>query len=171
MADERLQIRVAREADFTDCVAIAQRAWPLFHERPSIYHLFCKFFSNTSFIAERDGRTIGFLLGFFSQVDPSQAYIHLVAVDPPAQRGGIAARLYATFIDAVREAGVRHVGLIVNPDNPGSLAFHKRMGFTADLHEPTIAIGDVVAVRDYNGEGIHMVPFILNIEAAKGGSS
>ena len=141
------------------CVFIARRAWPEFKERESIYHLFCKFFSNTSFVCERDGEIHAFLLGFLSQVNPDHAYIHLVAVDPPAQRQGLAARLYQKFFEAAGGLGAQQVRLIVNPDNAGSLAFHRRLGFQPDLHGETVEVEGVLAVKDYNGPGLHMVPF------------
>jgi hypothetical protein len=87
-------IRNANETDFLSCVLIARRAWPEINEREAIYHILCKFFNNTCFIAEETGKIQGFLLGFLSQVDARQAYIHLVAVDTSAQRQGLASRLY-----------------------------------------------------------------------------
>src|SRR6267143_6847803 len=94
-------IRNARETDFVSCVHIARKAWPEFKERESIYHLFCKFFNNTCFVCEQNGEIRAFLLGFISQVDGSQAYIHLVAVDPSAQRQGFASQLYQKFFEQV----------------------------------------------------------------------
>jgi ribosomal protein S18 acetylase RimI-like enzyme len=151
-------IRNARETDFMNCVLIARRAWPEFKERESIYHVFCKFFNNTCFVCDADGSINAFLLGFLSQVDASEAYIHLVAVDPPAQRQGLAKQLYQRFFKTVSALGARQVRLIVNPDNAGSLAFHRTLGFEADLHGETIIVGGVQAVRDYNGPNLHMVP-------------
>jgi ribosomal protein S18 acetylase RimI-like enzyme len=152
-------IRNAQEQDFMSCVSIARKAWPEFKERESIYHLFCKFFNNTCFVCERDGEIVGFVLGFISQVNPSQAYIHLVAVDPSAQRLGLAERLYQKFFNAAVALNAHEVRLIVNPDNSGSLAFHKKLGFQLALSGETIEIDGVLAVKDYNGPGLHMVPF------------
>ena len=152
-------IRNAQEPDFLSCVMIAKRAWPEFKERESIYHLFCKFFNNTSFVCEGDGRIQAFLLGFISQVDTSEAYIHLVAVDPPARRQGLAYQLYQKFFETVGCLGVRQVRLIVNPDNNVSLAFHNKLGFHADLTGDIIQVEGVLAVKDYNGPGLHMIPF------------
>lgn len=152
-------IRNAQESDFMSCVKIAKYAWPEFKERESIYHLFCKFFSNTCFVCEGDGEIQAFLLGFISQVDTSQAYIHLVAVNPPAQRQGLAEQLYQTFFKTVSRVGVRQVRLIVNPENHVSIAFHKKLGFRFDPHGDTIQVDGVLAVKDYNGLGLHMVPF------------
>jgi ribosomal protein S18 acetylase RimI-like enzyme len=152
-------IRNARETDFVSCVQIARKAWPEFKERESIYHLFCKFFNNTCFVCEQDGEIHAFLLGFISQVDGSQAYIHLVAVDPSAQRQGFASKLYQKFFEKAHALGAQVVRLIVNPDNPGSLVFHKKLGFQPKLHGDAIEIEGVLAVKDYNGPQLHMVPF------------
>jgi ribosomal protein S18 acetylase RimI-like enzyme len=156
-------IRTAHEVDFFSCVTISRKAWPEFKERESIYHLFCKFFNNTCFVCDDDESIKGFLLGFMSQVDNSQAYIHLVAVDPSAQRHGLATQLYHRFFQAAQGLGARQVRLIVNPDNSGSLAFHKKLGFDVDLHGETIEIDGIRAVKDYNGPGIHMVPFVRSL--------
>ena len=43
-----MPIRNAAESNFYSCVLIARRAWPEFKERESIFHLFCKFFSNNN---------------------------------------------------------------------------------------------------------------------------
>jgi len=151
-------IRNAGELDFLSCVGIAARAWPSFKERESIYHLFCKYFSKTCFICEREEAIRAFLLGFLSQVNTKDAYIHLVAVDPDYQRQGLAGRLYQRFFEVAFNLNARRVRLIVNPDNIASLAFHQKFGFQNEAHGDVILINEVLAVRDYNGPGIHMVP-------------
>lgn len=152
-------IRNAKEKDFMSCVLIAQRAWPQFKERESIYHLFCKFFNDTCFVCEREGEIRAFVFGFISQVNSRQAYIHLVAVDPSAQRHGLAQQLYKKFFEAVDALGAREIRLIVNPDNGTSLAFHKKLGFQVDLTGEIVEVDGVLAAKDYNGPGLHMVPF------------
>ena len=156
-------IRNAKETDFWECVELARRAWPDFKERPSIYHLFCKFFNRTCFVAGRGGKIHGFLLGFLSQVDSKEAYIHLVAVDPKHQRRGIASLLYDKFFKTVTRMGGRRVSLIVNPDNGPSLRFHKNLGFHKSTKVKRITVR-VMAIKDYNGPGIHMVLFHKDLE-------
>lgn len=152
-------IRNARETDFWNCVQISREAWPDFEERPSIYHLFCKFFSTTSFVAEDAGTIRGFLLGFLSQVDSDEAYIHLVAVDPKYQKRGIARALYEKFFETARGMGRLRIRLIVNPDNIGSLMFHEKLKFQPVYEGETITIDGVTATKDYNGPQLHMVVF------------
>jgi ribosomal protein S18 acetylase RimI-like enzyme len=159
-----IRIRHATEEDFMDCVNISHAAWPEFRERESIYHLFCKHFSNTSFVALSEGVTRGFLLGFLSQTDAMVAYLHLVAVHPNWQNHGIAKSLYMRFFQTAREQGRRRIRLIVNPDNARSLRFHEALGFRADLTGETVVIDGVTAVSDYNGPGKPMVPFCKDLE-------
>jgi GNAT superfamily N-acetyltransferase len=154
-----LTLRHPSDRDFVPCVAIARAAWPDFHERPSIYHLFTKHFANTSFVAEADGVIRGFVLGFLSQTHPGVAYLHLVVVDPDFQSHGIATRLYQRFFDNARALRCTRVELIVNPDNPRSLAFHQKLGFELSPINDAVVVDGVTAARDYNGPGIHMVPF------------
>lgn len=158
-----MTIRNARETDFFRCVSIASRAWPEFREREAIFHLLCKFFTDTCFVSEVGWEIEGFLLGFISQVDRHEAYIHLICVEPSAQRRGVASRLYDDFFKAVRHQGVECVRLTVAPDNVASLAFHTSRGFQPDICGESIEIGSILAAKDYNGPGNHMVPFVLKL--------
>ncbi|GIO02197.1 GNAT family N-acetyltransferase [Brevibacillus laterosporus] len=42
--------------------------------------LFFEHFTHTSFIAEKNGELIGFLIGFLSQIHTDEAYIHFVGI-------------------------------------------------------------------------------------------
>ncbi|MDE1160655.1 MAG: GNAT family N-acetyltransferase [Acidobacteriaceae bacterium] len=159
-----MRIRNTQDADFYRCVEISREAWPFFKERESIYHLFCKFFANTSFVCENnDGRVVGFLFGFMSQVNPAEAYIHLVVVETAAQGQGIAASLYEEFMERVEWLGADRVRLIVNPDNKSSQKFHQKLGFVVDLHGPTVLVESVLAHENYNGPGLHMVTYLREL--------
>ncbi len=159
---KKVLIRNAQERDFTSCVEVAKRSWPIF-EREAVYHLFCKFFNDTCFVCEHDETLDGFLLGFISQTNRAEAYIHWIVVDPSAQRRGVATRLYERFFEAARRFGAQRVRLTVDPANAASLALQKRNRFQPDLCGETILVGDVLAVRDYNGKGLHMVPFLRSL--------
>lgn len=161
-----MEIRNIKEADFLACVNIVRESWSEFKERESIYHLFAKYFSNTCFVCEHDGKVVAFLLGFLSQVDEITAYIHLVSTDVHFQRKGFAATLYRHFFDMARNEGRKKVCLIVNPDNIPSLEFHKKLGFQISNKGNLVKIGEVDAVKDYNGPGNHMVMFSRELTAS-----
>ncbi|MEW6399938.1 MAG: GNAT family N-acetyltransferase, partial [Bacillota bacterium] len=86
-------------------------------------------FADTGFVAEEDGKLIGFLLGFVSQSRPGEAYIHLAGVHPTRRGSGVGRRLYETFFAAVEERGCHTVSAITGPLGPESLAFHRSLGF------------------------------------------
>ncbi len=50
--------------------------------------IFFVHFRPTSFAAQEHDRVVGFLAGFVSQSDPSQAYIHFVAIHPDHRKRG-----------------------------------------------------------------------------------
>jgi predicted GNAT superfamily acetyltransferase len=158
-----MTIRNAREADFVTCVSIAHRAWPEFKEREAIYHILCKYFNNTCFVSEENGDIQGFLLGFISQVDSHDGYIHLIVVDNSLQRRGIAGNLYTEFFKTVRGMGAKRVRLTIDPANAASLGFHASMGFQPEILGERIQVGSVWAAKDFNGPGKHMVPMRLQL--------
>jgi ribosomal protein S18 acetylase RimI-like enzyme len=110
---------------------------------PVLPRLFFLHFEGTSFVAEDEtGDLVGFVCGFLSQTDPSEAYIHFVGVSPDRRGEGIGRRLYERFFEEVREAGRAVVRCVTAPANEGSVAFHEALGFEVDR-----------VVADYDGPG------------------
>lgn len=94
-------------------------------------------------LATIEDRLAGFLIGlgpgldyaspnyrYFCEHHQSFAYVDRVAVAEDARRQGVANRLYANFIDSVRDrATVMTCEVNLRPANPGSLRFHEALGF------------------------------------------
>jgi predicted GNAT superfamily acetyltransferase len=94
-------------------------------------------------LARDEGDTLAFLVGLGPGADYASlnyrwfndrydrfAYIDRVAVAPGARRRGIAAALYEDFAEASKPWSPMlccEVNLL--PPNPGSMAFHERLGF------------------------------------------
>jgi len=58
------------------------------------------------------------------------AYVDRIAVAPVAQRQGVAEALYADFANVTRHwAQYMCCEVNIRPENPGSFAFHQRLGF------------------------------------------
>lgn len=87
-------------------------------------------FGETSVLAERSGRILGYLLGFVSQ--DGTGYIHAVAVRSEARGEGLASAMYARFEALVRARGARGLKAITAPENTGSRAFHEALGFSVE---------------------------------------
>jgi ribosomal protein S18 acetylase RimI-like enzyme len=105
--------------------------------------LFFLHFEGTSFVAEdEEGNLVAFLIGFVSQTDPDEAYVHFVGVAPAHRGSGIGRRLYERFFDTVSAHGCTTARCVTSPANTGSIAFHEALGFTVDR-----------VVADYDGSG------------------
>jgi mycothiol synthase len=88
------------------------------------------------FLAERDGRVIGF---HWTKVHPAHprrfdgeqvGEVYVVGVDPDAQGGGLGKALTVAGLRHLREKGLRRVILYVESDNAPAIAVYARLGFT-----------------------------------------
>lgn len=156
-------IRVAKEKDFINISKLAEKCAPMATERDSIYHIFTKFFQNTVFVAEKDNKLLGFLLGFISQVNSEEAYIHLLCVDPDYRNKGLAKSFIKIFFKVIADMDCKKVFLITKPINQHAINFYKKLGFKKVDNVKNINLNGVWAVKDYNGLGKHMIVFEKNI--------
>ncbi len=61
---------------------------------PMLPRLFFVHFEGTSYVVDDgDGQLAAFLIGFLSQTDPAEAYIHFVGVSPEHRGGGLGRQL------------------------------------------------------------------------------
>ena len=162
---EELKIRNTFEEDFVNIAELAEECSPMETERNSIYHIFTKFFRSTSFVAEStSGEIVGFILGFISQENPEEAYIHLLCVDPKKRGKSIGRKMVDAFMDAVALKGCKKVNLITKPINWNSISFYKKLGFLEDKSGETMNVLGTTAIKNYNGMGQHMVVFYRLID-------
>lgn len=93
---------------------------------------------------ERAGRLVGFVIAmqpgaayesenyvFFEGRGIDHLYVDRIVIDAAERGTGLGAVLYAAVFAAARQQGRHEVTCEVNldPPNPGSLAFHERLGF------------------------------------------
>jgi RimJ/RimL family protein N-acetyltransferase len=90
-------------------------------------------FHDTSFVIERETELVAFLVGFLSQANPGDAYIHAVAVAPQWRGHGFARLLYERFLEVARRLGRARVRAVTTESNRASLAFHRRLGFAINV--------------------------------------
>ena len=133
-----VSLRAARPGDYEPISAVADDWWgrPILGALP---RLFLDHFHRTSLVAERDDIMVGFLIGFCSPSEPDEAYIHFLGVAPADRRQGLARQLYEAFFSLARADRRTVVSAVTSPVNAGSIAFHRRMGFT--VTDPATARG------------------------------
>jgi ribosomal protein S18 acetylase RimI-like enzyme len=138
-----IAIESARDGDLAGILRNYERFWGDRELPRHLHHsMFFLEFRDTAFIA-RDtgsGEIAGYLLGFIAPT--RDGYIHLVGVRDDYRALGLGRTLYETFEKAARERGAVALKAITNPENEGSVAFHKRVGFT-----------EMTPVEDYGGSG------------------
>jgi len=138
-----IAIEGVRDGDLAEILRNYERFWSD-RDLPRYLHhpMFFLEFRDTAFIA-RDlgtGEIAGYLLGFVAPT--GDGYIHFVAVRDDSRTLGLGRTLYETFEQAARDRGAVALKAITSPQNEGSVAFHRRVGFT-----------ETVRVEDYGGSG------------------
>lgn len=153
-----------REIEPNDCApirSVVEAWWGAPMESDCLTKWYFRHFRQTCFVAVKEGRIVGFVLGFLSQSLPDEAYIRLVMVDPACRGMGIARALYEEFIEAVREKGRSAVVCVTAPSKSDSIAFHSRLGFRMEAQDR--AVEGLPVCDDYDGRGGKRVVFRLEL--------
>jgi ribosomal protein S18 acetylase RimI-like enzyme len=146
-------IRHAQPSDYGRVIGRVNAWWGGRDMAPMLPKLFFLHFEGTSFVADDEGEQLaGFLIGFLSQTDSTEAYIHFVGVAPERRGEGLGRELYQRFFDAVRAHGRTVVRCVTSPGNVGSAAFHEALGFEVER-----------VARDYDGPGEDRVVFLKRL--------
>jgi ribosomal protein S18 acetylase RimI-like enzyme len=138
-----VEIRHAKPSDYGRVISRVNVWWEGRNMAPLLSRLFFLHFEGTSFVAEReDGDLAGFLVGFLSQTDPREAYVHFIGVAPEERGSGLGRELYERFFAEVAAHGRTVVRCVTSPVNEASVAFHKALGFEVER-----------VAADYDGPG------------------
>jgi predicted GNAT superfamily acetyltransferase len=142
---QNFRLRVMRETDLPQVREVNDAAAPAIN--PLSEHDLADLFSmcDVRLVAtDRNHRLLAFLLSmgsgqpyssenyrYFEDRGIRHQYIDRIVVAPPAKGTGIGRALYESVFERARERGASEVTAEVNirPLNPGSIAFHERLGF------------------------------------------
>ena len=147
-----MQVRNVRSSDCQQVLAVINDWRGGRNMADMLPTLFFDHFQNTSFIVEEDGQMVAFLIGFVSQSQAEESYIHFIGVHPEFRKHGLAHRLYNLFLEKVRSLGCSKVRCVTSPLNEGSIQFHTRIGFEIES-----------VAKDYDGRGNTRVLFVKMI--------
>jgi ribosomal protein S18 acetylase RimI-like enzyme len=148
-----VEIRHAEPADYGRVIGRVNLWWGGRDMAPILPRLFFVHFEGTSYVADdEDGQLAAFLIGFLSQTDPDEAYIHFVGVAPERRGGGLGRQLYERFFADASAHGRTLVRCVTSPANEQSVAFHKALGFEVER-----------IAHDYDGPGEDRVLFVKQL--------
>jgi len=146
-----INFRYAEASDYQPIISVVNEWWGGRTMAEMLPKLFLIHFRQTSFIAEKNGEILGFLIGFVSQTFPTEAYSHFIGVHPEYRKIGLGSALYERFFHAVKRLGCNKVCCVTSPLNNGSVTFHLLMGFSIELSGMTDESSCVI--KDYDGRG------------------
>jgi GNAT superfamily N-acetyltransferase len=139
------RITTADVADLRQVLAEHHRYWGERDLRGLHLAVLVREFGPTCLVARGADGIVGYVFGF---VTPGgTGYVHLVATRDDARGRGLGRRLYGAFAEAAEGQGARRLKAITSTGNVGSIAFHRRLGFSAET------------VPDYDGPGEARVVF------------
>ena len=148
-----MEVRHAEPADYGRVIGRVNAWWGGRDMAPMLPRLFFVHFEGTSYVVDDgEGQLAAFLIGFLSQTDPKEAYIHFMGVSPEHRGGGLGRQLYERFFEDARAAGRTRVTCVTSPGNEGSVAFHEALGFTSES-----------VAHDYDGPGEDRVLFVKTL--------
>ncbi|WP_223593756.1 GNAT family N-acetyltransferase [Neobacillus bataviensis] len=157
-----MQIRNVKSSDYNVISPLINEWWGGRQMSDMLPKLFFVHFKNTSFIAEKDGEILGFLIGFLSQSDKDVAYIHFVGVNPNHRKNQIGKQLYNEFFNVAKKHKVNFVRAVTSPVNKVSIAYHTKMGFNIENGDKEV---DGVSVfSDYDGPNQDRVLFVKGVD-------
>ena len=84
------------------------------------------YFSDSSVVAESDGKLLGFITGFISPKDPETLFVWQVAVSPSARGLGLGLNMLEHLFSRVHCQGVRFIETTITDDNAASWALFRR---------------------------------------------
>jgi mycothiol synthase len=82
------------------------------------------------FLAERDGKLVGFHWTKIHGTPPAVGEVYVVGVDPAAQGGGLGRALTLAGLRYLRSRGLPEVMLYVDEDNVAAIRLYESLGFT-----------------------------------------
>jgi ribosomal protein S18 acetylase RimI-like enzyme len=156
-----MDIRSVKSSDYYVISPYINEWWGGRNMSTMLPKLFFDHFQNTSFVAEEDGKLVGFLIGFFSQSHSDEAYIHFVGIHPDKRKRNIGKHLYTHFFDVVQESGRSIVRCVTSPVNKVSIAYHIKMGF--EVEDGDKVVDGVSVTANYDGPNQDRVLFVKHL--------
>ncbi len=149
--------RKAKSSDHDSVIAALQSWWGGRDLTAMLPKLFLNHFNDTSFMIEKRGQMIGFLIGFMSPALKNEAYVHFMGIHPDFRNKGLGKTVYEHFFKICRNQNRRVIRACTSPVNKGSVAFHQKIGFRVESGDDEI--DGLPVTRNYNRPGDHKVLF------------
>ena len=126
-----MKLRAYQNDDWQALIDLWQRVFPDNppHNDPSQVISAKRAVDDLIFVALEEDSIVGAVMAGY---DGHRGWLYAVAVDHPHRRHGIARRLVAHALDALRQLGCIKVNLQIRSDNAQVVAFYESLGFCVE---------------------------------------
>ena len=126
-----MKLRAYQNDDWQALIDLWQRVFPDDppHNDPSQVISAKRAVDDLIFVALEEDSIVGAVMAGY---DGHRGWLYAVAVDHPHRRHGIARRLVAHTLDALRQLGCIKVNLQIRSDNAQVVAFYESLGFCVE---------------------------------------
>ncbi len=126
-----MKLRAYQNEDWQALIDLWQRVFPDDppHNDPSQVISAKRAVDDLIFVALEEDSIVGAVMAGY---DGHRGWLYAVAVDHPHRRHGIARRLVAHALDALRQLGCIKVNLQIRSDNAQVVAFYESLGFCVE---------------------------------------
>ncbi|MDF3026023.1 MAG: family N-acetyltransferase [Fluviicola sp.] len=158
-----MTIEILKPSDYDSIIGELNDWWGGRNMVDMLPRLFFKNFNNTSFIIREKNVVAGFIIGFISQTQKINAYVHFIGVNPVMRNKQIGKKLYTQFFQTVRELGAEKVECVTSVNNETSIKFHQKIGFGI-VNADFVNDKGIAYFRNYDGPGEDRVLFQYNLK-------
>jgi phosphoribosylamine--glycine ligase len=156
-----VRFRPAREEEFLSVQGFVSGCPPLEAYPQHVYRILLRHFGSCSFVAEREGRVLGFVLGLASHRRPGTYFLWQIGVAPDQQGTGLGRRLLRHVEAELSRLGLHRVDVTIDPMNDPSRRLFEAAGYqNASAGEgATVVVNGQLAAADFYRQGRHFLVY------------
>ena len=128
-----MDIRNCREADVDEIRKFVKCSKPLDLHTAFTYWTLFKYFGDTCFVLEKEGRIIGFISGLLSSSQHGILYLWQIGIDPDDRGNRYAEILLKRMVEAARAKDCNGLQVTIAPENRSSYRLFSRFALEQGL--------------------------------------
>lgn len=145
------------QTDIESIMKIIENCAPYLELRDrGLYWTIVTFFRDTCLIARINGKAVGFIMAFVSQVNPKELYVQDIGILPEYRKKGIGMKLMEKITQIAVMRNCNSIVLTTKPGN-GAVTFWKKLGFKNVSNGPVI--DGEPTILNLKGAGNHRILF------------
>jgi diaminobutyrate acetyltransferase len=145
--------------DFVKIKECASKCKPIESYELHIYKIIARYLKASCFLAEKDSKTVGFVMGFVSDNIEGTYFIWQIGVDLEFQGQGLGSAILKEVEKEIKKLGSSRIELTIDPENTPSQKLFEKNGYKniSTSQEFPVKTLNNDAVKDFYGPGRHFM--------------